>query len=245
MICGRYHRLTCLLSKNDVHVWCASLDVAKLHIESLQKTLSADELRRAECFYFRKDYEHFIVARGLLRFILSRYLDIEPSQLRFRYNPYGKPALANTAYEDALCFNLSHSHGLAIYAVTRGREIGIDLERIQPDLPYEEIAEQFFSLEENRVLRALPAKMKREAFFSCWTRKEAYLKAKGDGLSFPLDQFDVSLTPGEPAMLLNTRGAPQEASRWSLHELTPTYGYIAALAIEGYGWRIAYWKWSE
>ena len=233
------------VSSNEVHVWRASLDLPVSCVQSLQHTLAADELSRAERFYFQKDRQHFIVTRGLLRAILSRYLDIEPGQLRFCYSPYGKPALATTPGQETPSFNVSHSHGLALYAVTRGREIGIDLERVRADLDCEQIAARFFSPRENAVLRALPAKLKPEAFFNCWTRKEAYIKARGGGLSFPLDQFDVSLAPGEPTTLLNTRGDPQEATRWSLRTLTPGPGYVAALAVEGHGWRLACWQWPE
>ncbi len=233
------------LSSDDVHVWRASLDLPASCVQSLQRTLAADELNRAERFYFQKDRKHFIAARGLLRAILSQYLDMEPGQLRFCYSPYGKPSLATTPGQDMLSFNVSHSHGLAIYALTRGREIGADLERVRADLDCEQIAARFFSPRENAVLCALPAKVKPKAFFNCWTRKEAYIKARGGGLSLPLDQFDVSLAPGELAMLLNTRGDPQEATRWSLQALTPGPGYVAALAVEGHGWRLACWQWPE
>jgi 4'-phosphopantetheinyl transferase len=231
------------LSSDKVHVWRASLDLPASRIQSLQHTLSEDELSRAALFCFQKDLQRFIVARGLLRAILSRYLEMEPGQLRFRYSPYGKPALATMPGQDTLSFNVSHSCGLALYAVTRSREIGIDLERIHGDLDCKQIAARFFSPRENAVLRALPAELKHEAFFNCWTRKEAYIKAMGGGLSFPLGQFDVSLAPGEPAKLLNTRGDPQEATRWSLRALTPGPGYVAALAVEGHGWHLACWQW--
>jgi len=233
------------LSRDDVHVWRASLELPASRVQSLKHTLAADELSRAERFHFQKDRKHFIVARGLFRAILSRYFDMEPGQLRFRYSPYGKPALATTPGQDTLSFNVSHSHGLALYAITRGREIGVDLERISADLDCEQIAARFFSPRENAVLRALPTELKSKAYFNCWTRKEAYIKARGGGLSLPLDQFDVSLAPGEPAMLLNTSGDRQEATRWSLRALTPGPGYVAALAVEGHGWRFECWQWPE
>ena len=141
-----------------------------------------------------------------------------------------------------LRFNLSHSQGLALYAVTRGREIGVDLECIRPISDAEQIAERFFSAHENAVFRTIPAHEKPKAFFNCWTRKEAYLKALGDGLARPLDEFDVSLAPGEPAKLLRIEGAPQEASRWSLNRLEPGSGYVAALAVEGYGYQLKCWQ---
>jgi 4'-phosphopantetheinyl transferase len=132
---------------------------------------------------------------------------------------------------------------VALYAVTRAREVGIDVELIRSDLKIEQIAERFFSHHEIATLRALPTELRQSAFFRCWTRKEAYIKATGKGLSLPLDQFEVSLTPGEPAALLSTQPDPNEAQRWSLRELTPAPGYAAALAVEGHGWCLACWDW--
>jgi len=216
------------LGSNEVHVWRARLDQAPSQVQSLQQTLAADERARAERFYFQRDREHFIVARGLLRVILGRCMGMEPDRLAFCYNSYGKPALGRDSGGDTLRFNVSHSHELALYAVTREHEIDVDLERLRSDLADEQIAERFFSRREFAVLRAVPTNMRQEAFFKCWTRKEAYVKAKGKGLSLPLDQFDVSLAPGEPAALLNTKLDPEEASHWSLQELTPGPGYVAA-----------------
>ena len=235
-----------MLGRDEVHVWRARLDRNTSYRQSLQQILTADEQVRAERLYFPKDRQHFVVARGVLRLILSRYLDMEPYQLRFCYNRYGKPGLVTSSGQEALSFNVSHSCGLALYAVTRSREIGIDLERIRRDFACEQIAERFFSPREKATLRALQAKkVKHRAFFNCWTRKEAYIKARGEGLSLPLDQFDVSLAPEEPATLLDMRGDPREASRWSLQELFPGSGYVAALAVEGHGWRLACWEWPE
>ncbi len=234
-----------ILGKDEVHVWRAALDVKASRVQSLRRTLTADERSRAERFHFPKDSEHFIVARGLLRAILGRYLDVEPSQLRFSYSPYGKPSLARESGAGDLCFNVSHADGLALYAVTRGRDIGIDVERIRADFANEQVAEQFFSPQEVAALRALPGSMQSLAFFNCWTRKEAYIKARGEGLSLPLDQFDVSLTPGVTAALLRTNSDPQEASRWRIQELAPGTGYVSAQAVKGHHWRLKCWQWSK
>jgi 4'-phosphopantetheinyl transferase len=208
-------------------------------------TLSADERARADRFYFQKDRERFIVGRGLLRTILGLYLDTKPEHLRFCYSSYGKPALSKGRGSDTLHFNLSHSDRLALYALTGSREVGVDLERNRPELAVDEIAEHLFSPREVAMLRALPPSMRQEAFINCWTRKEAYIKARGDGLAIPLNEFDVTLVPGEPACLRSTRGDPHEASRWSLQELAPGPGYVAALAIEGHNWRLRCWQWPE
>jgi 4'-phosphopantetheinyl transferase len=232
------------VSKETVHVWCASLKTTLSHRQYLAHTLTPDELVRAERFVFRKDREHFIAARGLLRVILARYLKAEPGDLSFCYSAYGKPALAKNSGGDTLRFNLSHSDGVALYAISCEQEVGVDLERIREDMDYEQIAGQFFSTYEFEVLRTLPEKKKREAFFNCWTRKEAYIKARGEGLSLPLDHFDVSLIPGEPAKLLGHRIEPQEIERWSLKSLTPAFGYAAALALERPSSRIECWRWT-
>jgi len=230
-------------SSDDVHIWRAALDLASSYVSSLQGTLAKDESERAGRFHFQKDREHFIAARGLLRIILSRYTGVQPNEIRFGYSANGKPCLAATSGWDRLSFNLSHSHGLVLYGFTWGREIGVDLERLRTDFSCEQIAERFFSPRENAELRALPATIKHAAFFACWTRKEAYIKARGDGLALPLDQFDVSLAPGQPARLLHVRGDPLEASRWSLQELSPGPGYVAALAVQGHGRQLACWDW--
>lgn len=236
---------TLRLDSDEVHVWRAALDLEAPRIQCLEQTLSIEERTRAERFHFQKDREHFMVARGLLRTILGRYLEMEPSQLRFCYGPYGKPSLARGSGSDGLRFNVSHSHGLALYAITLGQELGVDVEWIRPDFANEQIAERFFSPREIAALRALPTNMRLNGFFNCWTRKEAYIKARGEGLTLPLDQFDVSLTPGETAALLRSNGHAKEVSRWSLFELAPGPGYVAALAVEGHNWRLKCWRWPE
>jgi 4'-phosphopantetheinyl transferase len=232
------------LSNAEVHVWRAVLDPPALWIERLQRTLSADEVQRAARFHFARDRRRFIVARGALRDILGRYLGVPPSALEFRYSVYGKPDLAGVADGQRLCFNLSHSYEMALFAITCDRDVGVDIEHLDRAIACEEVAERFFSARERATLRALPADVQHRAFFNCWTRKEAYIKAHGEGLSLPLDQFDVSLAPGEPVALLATHGDPQETLRWSLQALTPGPGYVAALAVEGQGWQLSCWQWS-
>jgi 4'-phosphopantetheinyl transferase len=233
------------LSRAEVHVWRASLDPDPSGIAPLQHTLSADELQRASRFRFPRDRRRFTVARGVLRDILGRYLDVPPSDIKFRYSAYGKPALADGFDAAGVQFNISHSHEMALFAVTCNREIGVDVEYLGREVRGEDIAERFFSVHERTVLRALPAAAKHQAFLNCWTRKEAYIKAHGEGLSLPLDQFDVSLAPGEPAALLATHSDPQEAQRWSLRALDPGPDYAAALAVEGHGWELTCWQWSS
>lgn len=227
---------------NEFHVWRASLSVSPSQLQALAAILSADERQRAERFHFEKDRGEFIAGRALLRTLLGRYLHKEPSRVEFHYGASGKPRLAGK--DSSLRFNLSHSYGLALYAFSEGRELGIDVEQIRSNADAEKIAERFFSAQEVAVFRDLPARQREKAFFDCWTRKEAYIKAKGDGLTAPLDGFSVSLSPGEPAALLDVRDDPAEVSRWSLRELDPGYGYAAAIAVEGNDWRLKCWEWS-
>jgi 4'-phosphopantetheinyl transferase len=230
------------LAGDAVHVWRGALDLEAEQIGRYWNSLSQDEKERADRFRFEQDRSRFIVAHGVLRGILGRYLGLEPAALRFQRRPNGKPEL-RPEFGGGLRFNLAHSQGLALYAVTRDREVGVDLEYVRVDVARERIAEQFFSLGEVAVLRALPEADQMEAFFNCWTRKEAYVKARGDGLSLPLDLFDVSMAPGEPAVLLSTRDDPAEASRWLLREISPGPGYKAAVAVEGGFIELKLWQW--
>jgi 4'-phosphopantetheinyl transferase len=241
----RFPPATIILGRNEVHVWRADLDQPPPQIESFLHTLSTDEQMRAERFYFQRDRERFITAHGILRAVLGLYLNRAPKCLSFYSSPHGKPALALESGGDALRFNMSHSHGVALYAVSRGREVGVDLEFIRRDFEVEQIAERFFSRRETGTLLALPTNSRKYAFFLGWTRKEAYIKARGEGLSLPLDQFDVSLIPGEPAALLSTRPDPDDALRWSLQELFPATDYAAALAMEGPDWSLTCWQWQQ
>jgi len=236
---------TLVLGHDEVHVWRTSLDRPPPQIQSFFHDLAADEQAKAARFYFARDREHFIVARGVLRAILGFYLNRTPESLSFCYGSHGKPALVGESDGDAIRFNVSHSHGVALYAITRDREVGIDLERIRFDLPVAEIAERFFSKRDVAMLRSLPTEAQHQAFFRCWTHKEAYIKARGEGLSLPLDQFDLSPAPGEPDTALGTQQYPSETSRWSVQDLSPAAGYVAALAVEAHGWRLTCWQWPE
>ncbi len=234
-----------MLDYGEVHVWRATLDLPPSDVQALEQILAADERARANKFHFQKDRTHFVVARGILRAILGRYLSRDPRTLHFCYSQYGKPSLVSEACSDPLFFNVSHSHGMALYAISRTLNIGVDIEYMRMDIECEQIAVRFFSPYEVNMLLVVPKGVQHEAFFNCWTRKEAYIKGRGLGLSLDLNQFDVSLTPGEPAAILNIREEGQDVSRWSLHALSPGPGYKAALAIEGHPSRIKCWQWTE
>ncbi len=233
-----------LIRGAEVHVWRFSLKQAPEVLSALSQTLAPEESERAARFHFRKDRDSFVVARGVLRDILGRYLGVRPGQVRFTYGEYGKPALAGaTCGGLALRFNLSHSHEAACCAVACGREVGVDVEYLKSGVETLSLAEHFFSRGEVAALKALPPDQQLRGFFHCWTRKEAYIKARGEGLSHPLDAFDVSLAPGEPAALLGTRGDPQELTRWTLHALDAGTDYAAAVAIHGTNYTLRLWQW--
>jgi 4'-phosphopantetheinyl transferase len=227
------------LDVNHVDVWRADLELGPPELYQLQKTLSPDELDRAARFHFPEDQQRFIAARGVLRYILARYLGRSPAELHFSYASFGKPSLASDCAADSLRFNLSHSGSMALYAVTRQREVGIDLERIEPKFAGDGIAEKFFSRNEVAKLRSLPANARLQAFFNCWTRKEAYVKARGAGLQIPLESFDVSLAPDEQGAFLS-----EGESGWSLQALALDPDYVGAVAVEGSGWQLRLWQWQ-
>jgi len=226
------------LEKENIHVWRASLDCEAAVLRRLETTLAPDEKSRAARFIFARDRNHFIAARGILRTLLGAYLQRSAADVGFLYGPQNKPAIHSGSAEPPIHFNLSHSHGLAIYAFAQRREVGIDLEMIQPAFAGEEIAERFFSSQELAELRSLPPQLRADGFFLCWTRKEAYMKARGTGMGIPLDSFDVSLSPGKPAELRST-----DSDRWSMQSLQPAHGYAGAVVAEGKDWGLRLWDW--
>jgi 4'-phosphopantetheinyl transferase len=217
------------LEGHHVDVWRLSLNLLADSVKLIESTLSADEEKRAARFHFQVDKNRFVVSHGMLRKILGRYLHREPSELTFSINQYGKPALVDFNLE----FNLSHSGDFALVAVTQGRKVGVDVERIRQGISSHVIAQQYFSKAEVAELQSLPFEQREAAFFTCWTRKEAYIKAQGLGLSLPLESFDVSLSPNEPAMLRAVRPDEKEAARWTLLSLDVDPNYAGAVAVEG------------
>ena len=233
----------CHCAIGEIHVWRAALDLDPAMLRRLAMTLSSDEKQRASNFYFNRDRERFIAGRGFLRDILSRYTNSRPADLQFVYNDYGKPEFREPGRVDAIRFNLSHSNGTAVFAVSREREIGIDIETLRDDLSILEVAASFFSRAEVLSLNALPAQLRCQAFYRCWVRKEAYVKARGMGLSVPLDSFDVSLNPGSSAALLAST-EPSDVLNWGLKDLVVADGYIGAVAAEGNDWTVRQYDWD-
>ena len=233
-----------VLDDGEVHVWRASLARPFASLGHLRESVSEDELARGSRYVLDRDRRRFLVTRAVLRSILGRYLGMSPAALTFTYGVRGKPALASRAGKD-VTFNVSRSHDLAIFAVARSSDVGVDLERIRPVADSDLIAAGSFSPAENAVLRLLPSADRRRAFFACWTRKEAYLKAVGEGLGFPTDRFVVTVHPSEPARLVHVDGDPGAPLRWTLQELAPAAGYLGALAIEEHDPVVRTWSWEE
>ena len=219
---------------NEVHIWRANLDLPLLQIQQLRQTLSPDEQTRADRFVFDRDRHHFIAGRGILRQILSGYVKIDPSELQFSYSKQGKPSLTAGQCDRPVEFNLSHSHGRALYAIARERKIGIDLEYIRPT-EVQNLAKRFFTPSEYQALIQLPSDRQQQAFFHAWTCKEAYLKATGEGI-MGLEHVEVSMNPDKPAKILRIAGNSQAASLWELQKLEVAShfgsGYMAAVAMQ-------------
>ncbi len=245
------------LQPNLVQVWRASLQAPE-QIAPLFALLSAEEQARAQRFYFAKDHDRFTLARGILRLLLGHYLQLAPSAVQFQYGPVGKPVLAIPGVNSSdvgtdpkakfdqnfisLHFNISHSHQMALFALA-GREVGVDLEQVRADCDGEAIAARFFSPQEQAALSRLSPELRPRGFFNGWTRKEALLKAIGSGLTFPLDQLEVSLTPGAPAQIYQIA----HPGSWALVDLSFEAGadsYAAAVAAAGQDWRVQGWQFS-
>jgi 4'-phosphopantetheinyl transferase len=226
---------------HPVDVWAIGLDQPEAALDGLAALLSDDERRRADRFVFPRDRRRFTVGRAALRTILAGYLGQSPGSIAFSYGPRGKPALARPA---GLDFNLAHSHELGLCAVTSGQPVGVDVEWLRPLSDLLRVAETAFSRREVAALLALPERDRPVGFFRCWTRKEAYVKARGDGLALPLDSFDVSIGADQPPALLANRLDPAEPARWTLHSLAPADGYVGALAVAGPPVRLRDLTWS-
>ncbi len=224
------------LSDDEIHVWCVELDAAG-EVSTLAAGLNEEERERARGLLSGTHQRRFVVARGMLRQLLGRYLDQDPGAVTFARGAHGKPFLP----EGTLHFNVSHTHELALYAIAQSREVGVDVEWMRPQVAHEQIAARFFSLEEQEALAQVPDEERRAAFYNIWTRKEAYLKARGDGIAAGLGTFAVSL--GAEAALLHSDEGKDEVERWKLIALELVDGYVAALCGAGVDWRMRGWRW--
>lgn len=228
------------LAEGEIHLYAILLDRGPTEVAEIGTVLCDEERARAARFRFSVHRDRFIAGRGAMRRILAAYCGCAPADLDFRYGERGKPELA--ARPD-LFFNLSHSHDLGLLGVTRAGRLGVDVERMRSSDDLGKIARRFFSSPEVECLEQLPHPLRTAGFFNAWTRKEAYLKAVGVGLALPLDRFDVSLAPEEPARFLAFRDPREDLSRWSLWALSPAPGFAAAAALEGHARLPEIWRW--
>ena len=226
------------IEPREVHVWRAELRQAVHVIDGLRATLDTEELSRANRFVFERHRLRYVAAHGMLRQLLSAYVGIAPDRIELGQARYGKPYLLGDGARSALRFNLAHSSDLMLVAIGVRRELGVDLEFIGRRRDVAGIARHFFSPNEVTTLTALPADERLAAFYRCWTRKEAYIKACGRGLKMRLDDFDVSLEPGVSRGLLRSALATDEPERWRFADLRAGPGFEAALAVEGHEWRL-------
>jgi 4'-phosphopantetheinyl transferase len=216
------------LGECDVHLWVVRLEASADNFARALAWLSPDEVERAGRFYFDRHRRAFVLGRAALRALLATYLDIAPLEVRFIYGPQGKPALADSSHP--LRFNASNSGNLAAYAFTMGCEIGIDIEQHRTVSDFQNIAQRFFSPAESDELMGVSVPERTTAFFNCWARKEAYIKAMGGGLSIPLNSFQVTLQPGDAARLVSIDGSEHSARSWTLYPFTPAPDYAGAIA---------------
>jgi 4'-phosphopantetheinyl transferase len=231
------------LAANGVHVWAARLDLPSEALVRFTGLLSQEEHARAARFRFERHRNRFVAARGVLRSILATHLDSAPDELQFEYGPNGKPVLIGLA-QSGLFFNLAHSENLALIAVTRLGPIGVDVEYVRPMADADELVARFFSARENVRFETLPANQKDTAFFNLWTRKEAWLKATGEGIGHLLNRVEVTFVPGEPAQLLALPEKPGLSWDWILRELTPAKGFVGALAFPNVRFSICNFQFS-
>lgn len=231
-----------LLSRKDLHIWQADLDLPGKSVQEFSTFLSSDERLRAGHFRFERDMSRFIICRGILRQLLASYLDVDPGAIRFCYGKDGKPGLQGEFSESGIQFNLSHSEGLALYAFTLDYDVGVDVEQIREISEMEQIVEQFFSVGDRDLFGITPENEKQKTFFTWWTRKEARMKAAGGGLFNAPDTFDVALVNKASVESYGMWGdSPQH--RWSMWDVNPADECAGAVAVEGSGWDVRCWQW--
>ena len=227
-----------VLPGDEVHVWVADLDDRHDDLGRCEKLLAPEELARASRFRKPLDRRRYTVGRALLRGLLAGYLGTDAGAIRFDYNRYGRPFVVRPESGSKLCFNLSHTGPLALYAASADHVLGIDVERVRHDMDHLALGEHFFAPAERAALRSVPPGSRADAFFNCWTRKEAFVKAHGMGLSLDLTSFEVTLEPGAPAKLISAPEGIEEVRRWHFETFVPRRGHIAALAVRGRDWSL-------
>jgi 4'-phosphopantetheinyl transferase len=228
------------LENNEVHLWLITVPTELDFLPSYRLCLTGEERTRADRFHFPQDRARFTLGRGALRKLLMRYS--ATTEISLAANEYGKPHLTQPA--SSLQFNVAHSGDLVLLGFSRGRPIGVDIERLRPDFATTDVAQRFFAPDEAAVLAALPRPDRVDGFFNCWTRKEAYIKARGLGLSLPLHSFSVAFASGAPAGLTRVADDPAAPQRWTIMDLQTSQDYAAAAAFEGRNCAVTQWRWG-
>jgi len=218
------------LKRNESHVWYIHINSLKKNTAFLQGFLSEDEILKASKFRFDKDKTCSIITRGALRWLSSRYLNLQPEDIVFKYGDYGKP---DFDFETHLKFNVSHAGDMAIIGFVLEADIGVDIEHIKSDFDVLDIASNYFSNSEIVSLKQLPQAHLARGFYRCWTRKESFIKAKAKGLSFPLDSFSVSIDSDHDTALLETKWNQNEKDLWRLFSFSPQENYLGAISVKG------------
>ena len=229
------------LSPDYIDVWRIPQNLDQDQLEQYRAILSGDELERCDRFKSEQRRREFIIGRGTLRTLIGQHLALDPSTFEFAYSEHQKPCLSTTVTGPTVAFNLTHSHGLVLIALTLERRIGIDIEYLRPDVDFRKLARRFFSKQESQSLEAYPDAYLPAAFFACWTRKEALLKAIGAGIAFGLRDFSVSVDPLEREVELHTHWDQAEAARWSILNLDLEQDYAAAVAASGSNCKLRCW----
>jgi 4'-phosphopantetheinyl transferase len=227
-----------VLGEREVHLWCVRLDAGPEALPRLWAILSDAERERAQRYHFDRDRCRFVAGRARLRILLGHYLNTSAEAILFEYGPHGKPCL-NAGCGKGLHLNWSHSESLALFAICANEELGVDIELVRPIADSENIVRRFFCPEEVEDWLSLPPELRARGFFDCWTRKETFMKATGEGLHLPLDSFQVKFRRGEePSIQL---GAGVQGEEWQMFDVSPEDEYSAALAIRGSGWELCSW----
>lgn len=231
------------LDTSDVHLWLMSLNQPPREVEALQLLLSEEELIRTNRFRFETDRRTHIVSRGLLKRLLGVYLNIDPPLVRIAYNAFGKPSLTRGIRNRQLHFNLAHSGEFVLFGFTQHQELGVDLELLRASDGYmRSIANRFFAADERAMLNSVRKPELSRAFFRIWTRKEAYVKAIGQGVSYPFETFDVTFRSGQGFNYLSFEEANGESRVWSLYDLRPAPNILGALVLQGVEWHVSAWR---
>jgi len=241
---GLWHKTPAKLSLSDkyIDIWRTALDLPQRQVDEYLTLLSSEEISRAQRFKVKRKYREYIISRGLLRRVLGHALRTDPAGFEFEYTEHEKPFLGLIHRGKSVSFNVSHSHEQTLIAVTLDHALGIDIEYVRQDVQFKQLARRFFSAQEAGELETYTEAGIPRAFFACWTRKEAFVKALGDGIAFGLNEFSVSVNPFDDTVALTTHWDPDEAGNWSLVSIRTDQEYIAALAVAGQGVKIRYWE---